>query len=99
MKYIKLFETVDEYRHKKIMQFSRDIQIHDLPHNLRVNNGVNSYMVALEQLKEYFDGTLSIEEISEPDNTLRNIMLLWHLDKNKCIKNILMKIINFMMVR
>ena len=81
-----LNESVDYY-HQKIMQFSRDIKIHELPSKLRVINGVDTYMVALEQLKQYFSSDLSLDEIRDPDNTLRNIMLIWHLDKMKCTKH------------
>jgi len=87
MKYLKIFENlINDNYHKKIMQFSRDIQLYDVPSKLRVINGVDMFVVALEQLKEYFDGNIPIEEISHPDNTLRNIMQLWYLDKLKCNK-------------
>ena len=82
-----LYESVDYY-HKKIMQFGRDIKIYNLPINLRVIDGVDTYIVALKQLSQYFSGDLSLDDVKHPDNTLRNIMKLWYLDKLKCTKQI-----------
>ena len=38
------------------------------------------YTIALEQLDAVLDNRMELEEIRHPDNILRNIMLLAHLD-------------------
>jgi hypothetical protein len=35
----------------------------------------------LNQLKDLEEGRMELEELSDPDNILRNIMMLSHLDK------------------
>jgi hypothetical protein len=40
-----------------------------------------AYTIALEQLDAVLDSRMDMEEISHPDNTLRNIMMLAHIDK------------------
>ena len=40
-----------------------------------------AYTIALEQLEMVLNSEMDLEEICDPDNILRNIMMLAHLDK------------------
>ena len=101
MEYIKKYENFDvyDYRRKEVIKFLNDVKIHILPENLRlVNNSksyrtykdkdknINSYDIAIKQAEDFLSGDMSYDELIEPDNILRNIMLLWGIDKQKCKK-------------
>lgn len=75
-------DTVRQYMHNKIEKFSKEISQYEIPKNLRVYEGQDLYEIAMQQLHQYFNGELSLEDIALPDNILRNIMLLWPIDIN-----------------
>jgi hypothetical protein len=64
----------------KINNFESNLKQIDLLKADKKRNG--HYTIALEQLKELKDGKLELEDIfGNPDNILRNIIMLSELDK------------------
>jgi hypothetical protein len=64
----------------KISKFETNLKQIDLLKADEKRNG--NYTIALQQLKELKDGKLELEDIfSNPDNMLRNIIMLSELDK------------------
>ena len=69
---------------EKLRVFAADIANYDVPFDLRIYNGIALYPTALRQLDEYFNGIITEADIFyNPDNILRNVMLLWSIDKKK----------------
>jgi len=65
---------------KKIKNFQDDLKGIDI--EKADKKRIGAYSVALVQLKDLLDGKTNMEDVFlNPDNTLRNIMLLSHLDK------------------
>jgi hypothetical protein len=62
----------------KIKEFRTTIKRIDIEKADRKRGG--AYTKALEQLADLEEGRMELEEISHPDNTLRNIMMLAPLD-------------------
>lgn len=55
---------------------------------IRIINGKDSYKEAKIIYNKIMNGELFVDkELSEPDNTLRNIILLLHIDKYKAEQN------------
>ena len=56
--------------------------------NIRINNGVDSYEVAKSIYDKIINGELYIDkELRDPDNILRNIIMLLDIDKYKAMNN------------
>ena len=64
---------------RKLEEFKENLKGIDVEKADKKRDG--AYTVALEQLEAVLDSRMDMEEISHPDNTLRNIMMLAHLDK------------------
>lgn len=64
---------------RKLDEFKENLKGIDIAKADKKRNG--RYTIALEQLDAVLDSRMDMEEISHPDNTLRNIMMLAHLDK------------------
>jgi hypothetical protein len=62
-----------------IEEFKKDLKGIDIEKADKIRNG--QYTIALNQLKDLEEGRMELEELSDPDNILRNIMMLSHLDK------------------
>lgn len=74
----------EEYNRKLIIGFLNEIRLYKLPENIR--SGIFNYDTAIEQAKNFLTGKITLTEIKTPDNVLRNMMLLWGIDKQKCEK-------------
>jgi hypothetical protein len=74
MKYCTAFTLL-----RKLDEFKENLKGIDIEKADKKRNG--AYTIALEQLEAVLDSRIDMEEISHPDNTLRNIMMLAHLDK------------------
>jgi hypothetical protein len=69
----------------KIESFEKDLKKIDISKADLKRNGF--YTKALEELEQLKEGVLDLEDVFlNPDNTLRNIMLLIHLDIQDCAK-------------
>ena len=64
---------------RKLDEFKENLKGIDIAKADKKRDG--AYTVALEQLDAVLDSKIDMEEISHPNNTLRNIMMLAHLDK------------------
>jgi hypothetical protein len=74
MKYCTAFTLI-----RKLNEFKENLKGIDVAKADKKRNG--HYTIALEQLDAVLDSRMDMEEISHPDNILRNIMMLAHLDK------------------
>ncbi len=74
MKYCTAFTLI-----RKLDEFKENLKDIDISEADKKRNG--AYSVALEQLEAVLDSRMDMEEIAHPDNVLRNIMMLAHLDK------------------
>ena len=63
----------------KLIQFKEDLKGINLEKADIKRNG--DYREALEQMEAILDNELELEVLTDPDNTLRNIMMLAPLDK------------------
>jgi hypothetical protein len=63
---------------KKIEEFKRVLRKINIQKADAKRNG--RYTIALQQLEDLQEGRLELEILSDPDNTLRNIMMLAPLD-------------------
>jgi len=69
----------------KVESFEKDLKKIDISKADLKRNGI--YTKALEELEQLKEGVLDLEDVFlNPDNTLRNIMLLIHLDIQDCAK-------------
>jgi len=64
---------------RKLDEFKENLKGIDIAKADKKRDG--AYTIALKQLDAVLDGRMDMEEITHPDNTLRNIMMLAHLDK------------------
>ena len=74
MKYCTAFTLL-----RRIDEFKENLKGIDIEKTDKKRDG--AYTIALEQLDAVLDNRMELEEISHPDNALRNIMMLAHLDK------------------
>jgi len=78
-----LFGISRNSKELKIESFEKDLKKIDLSKADLKRSG--NYTKDLNELKELKEGKLDLEDIfGNPDNTLRNIMMLSHLDKIDC---------------
>jgi len=74
MKYCTAFTLI-----RQLNEFKENLKGIDITKADKKRGG--AYTIALEQLDAILNSRMDMEEISHPDNTLRNIMMLAHLDK------------------
>lgn len=74
MKYCTAFTLI-----RKLDEFKENLKGIDISKADKKRDG--AYSVALGQLEAVLDSRMDMEEIAHPDNVLRNIMMLAHLDK------------------
>ncbi len=64
---------------RKLDKFKENLRGIDIQKADKKRDG--AYTIALEQLDAVLDSRMEMEELSHPDNILRNVMLLAALDK------------------
>ena len=79
--------NIKTFNQHRIDKFAKDIEKYKIPSGFRMFNGIDLYADAKDDLHSLKTGKKSLDDIFlNPDNSLRNVMKLWTLDKKKLKK-------------